>query len=99
MRILGLLYILSITEKQSGFLRLIQYLYSDGETQITAIMENTAIPVPQLYSSIEKGNKLGLIKTRIDIASYPNKNMIDLTQKGKKMGEKLKEMVELINSG
>jgi predicted transcriptional regulator len=90
---------LKLIEKQSGFLRLIQYLHSNGETQITAIMENTGIPIHQLYSSIEKGKTLGLIKTRIDTASYPNKNMIDLTEKGKKMGEKLKEMVELINSG
>ncbi len=90
---------LKLIEKQSGFLRLIQYLHNNGETQITAIIENTAIPVHQLYSSIEKGKTLGLIKTRIDTSSYPNKNMIDLTEKGKKMGEKLKEMVELINSG
>ena len=89
---------LKLIEKQSGFLRLIQYLHSNGETQITAIMENTDIPVHQLYSSIEKGKTLGLIKTRIDTSSYPNKNMIDLTEKGKKMGEKLKEMVNLMNS-
>jgi predicted transcriptional regulator len=90
---------LRLIEKQSGFLRLMYYLYNNGEMQITAIMENTGIPIHQLYSSIEKGKTLGLIKTRIDTASYPNKNMIDLTEKGKKMGEKLKEMVELINSG
>ena len=90
---------LKLIEKQSGFLRLMYYLYNSGEMQITAIMENTGIPIHQLYSSIEKGKTLGLIKTRIDTASYPNKNMIDLTEKGKKMGEKLKEMVELINSG
>ncbi len=90
---------LKLIEKQSGFLRLMYYLYNSGEMQITAIMENTGIPIHQLYSSIEKGKTLGLIKTRIDTSSYPNKNMIDLTEKGKKMGEKLKEMVELINSG
>ena len=89
---------LKLIEKQSGFLRLIYYLDRNGETQITTIIENTGIPVHQLYSSIEKGKSLGLIKTRIDTASYPNKNMVDLTKKGKKIGKKLLEMVELINS-
>ena len=90
--------VLKLIEKQSGFLRLIYYLDRNGETQITAIIENTGIPVHQLYSSIEKGKSLGLIRTRIDTASYPNKNMVDLTKKGKKIGKKLLEMVELINS-
>ena len=89
---------LRLIEKQSGFLRLIHYLYDNGETQITGIMENSGIPIHQLYSSIEKGKTLGLIKTRIDNASYPNRNMVDLTDKGKKMGQKLVEMVELMNS-
>lgn len=88
---------LKLIEKQSGFLRLIHYLHDSGEMQITTIMEKTGIPVHQLYSSIDKGKTLGLIKTRIDTSSYPNKNIIDLTEKGKKMGDKLKEMVNLMN--
>ena len=48
---------LRLIEKQSGFLRLIHYLYDNGETQITGIMENSGIPIHQLYSSIEKGQK------------------------------------------
>ena len=89
---------LRLIEKQSGFLRLIDHLNSNGEAAITMIMENTGIPIHQLYSSIDKGKKLGLIETRIDMSSYPNKNMISLTDKGKKIGEKLKEMVDLMNS-
>ena len=62
---------LKLIEKQSGFLRLISYLHTKGEKPITTIMEETGIPVHQLYSSIEKG---------------------------KKMGEKILEMLEILNS-
>jgi DNA-binding PadR family transcriptional regulator len=89
---------LKLIEKQSGFFRLIYYLHEKGETQITTIIEDTEIPVHQLYSSIEKGRNLNLINTRVDTSSYPNKNMISLTEKGEKIGKKLLEMVELIKS-
>ncbi len=89
---------LKLIEKQSGFLRLIYYLDSNGETQITTIMENTGIPVHQLYSSIEKGKSIGIIRTRIDKTTYPNKNMVSLTDKGIKIGEKILEIIELVNS-
>jgi predicted transcriptional regulator len=89
---------LKLLEKQSGFLRLISYLHKEGETQITAIIEKTDIPVHQLYSSIEKGKSIGIIKTRVDTKSYPNKNMISLTDKGQKIGEKILEIIELVNS-
>ena len=57
---------LKLIEKQSGFLRLISYLHKKGETQITTIIEDTDIPVHQLYSSIEKGKSIGIVKTRVD---------------------------------
>ena len=87
-----------VESTQSGFLRLISYLHKEGEKQITTIIEDTDIPVHQLYSSIEKGKSIGLIKTRVDTKSYPNKNMISLTDKGKKIGEKILEIIELVNS-
>ena len=89
---------LKLIEKQSGFLRLISYLHTKGERPITTIMEETGIPVHQLYSSIEKGKSMGLVTTRVDISSYPNKNLIDLTEKGRKMGDKILEMLEILNS-
>jgi predicted transcriptional regulator len=89
---------LKLLEKQSGFLRLISYLQEKGETQITTIIGDSNIPVHQLYSSIEKGKSIGIIKTRVDTTSYPHKNMISLTDKGQKIGEKILEIMELVNS-
>jgi len=66
---------------------------------LTTILEETEIPVHQLYRSIEKGKELKLITTGIDSSSYPNKNMVKLTEKGKKMGDKILEMLEILKSG
>ncbi|MHB1439984.1 MAG: hypothetical protein ACYCSO_05220 [Cuniculiplasma sp.] len=90
---------LKTIEKQSGFLRLIYYLQMNGENALTTILEETEIPVHQLYKSIEKGKELNLIATRIDSSFYPNKNMVKLTEKGKKMGDKILEMLEILKSG
>jgi predicted transcriptional regulator len=89
---------LQIIEKQSGFLRLVLYLNINGEKPLTTILDETGIPVHQLYRSIEKGKDIGLIGTRIDSTSYPNRNMVKLTEKGRKMGEKISEMLEILNS-
>lgn len=71
----------------------------NGENALTTILEETEIPVHQLYRSIEKGKELKLITTGIDSSSYPNKNMVKLTEKGKKMGDKILEMLEILKSG
>lgn len=90
--------ILKVLEKQSGFLRLISYLYDSGELPLTSILKETEIPVHQLYSSIEKARELKLVKTRIDRKTYPAKNLVSLTEKGKKLGEEIKEIVKIIES-
>ena len=89
---------LRLIEKQSGFLRLIYFLHKNGEKHITTIIDNAGIPVHQVYSSVQKAKEMGLIDTRIDTKSYPNRNMISLTEKGRKMGDKLIEMIDLLNS-
>jgi DNA-binding PadR family transcriptional regulator len=79
---------LKMIEKQSGFLRLIWYLDSSGEKPLTTILDDTEIPVHQLYSSIEKGKELGLISTVIDGSKYPPRSIISLTVRGKKWRKK-----------
>ena len=79
---------LKMIEKQSGFIRLIWYLDSSGEKPLTTILDDTEIPVHQLYSSIEKGKELGLISTVIDGSKYPPRSIISLTVRGKKWRKK-----------
>ena len=87
---------LKILEKQSGFLRLIHYLGENGEKPLTEILDDTDIPVHQLYASIDKAKELDLVKTRMDSKRYPPRNMVSLTAKGKKFSKKLEEMIRIL---
>ena len=81
-------------EKQSGFLRLLLYLDEHGEQAITEILDRTGIPVHQLYASIEMAKKWKLVSSRIDKSSYPNRNLIGITEKGKEATEKLRGFLQ-----
>jgi DNA-binding MarR family transcriptional regulator len=87
---------LKVLEKQSGFLRLIHYLGENGEKPLTEILDETDIPVHQLYSSIEKAKELNLVKIRIDSKKYPPRNLISLTAKGRRFSKKLGEMMRIL---
>jgi DNA-binding MarR family transcriptional regulator len=88
---------LKVLEKQSGFLRLIYYLGENGEKTVTEIIDEADIPVHQLYASIDKAIQLKLVKRRIDATSYPNRNMISLTRRGKELSRKLEEITGLLS--
>ena len=90
--------VIKVLEKQSGFLRLIVFLSREGEKALTSILRGTDIPVHQLYSSIEKAKELRQVNTRVYNASYPARSLVSLTDKGKKLSEKINEMMELISS-
>jgi DNA-binding PadR family transcriptional regulator len=88
--------VLRTIEKQSGFLRLIYYLGEHGETPLTEIMDETEIPVHQLYSSIKKGKELGLVSTKVDSKKYPPRNLVSLTQKGKRLSKEISRIIEIM---
>lgn len=82
-------------EKQSGFLRLLLYLDEHGEQSITEILDGSGIPVHQLYASIEMAKNWKLVSTRIDKSSYPNRNLIWITEKGSVAAQKLKDFLNV----
>lgn len=84
-------------EKQSGFLRLLLYLDEHGEQSITEILDGSGIPVHQLYASIEMAKNWKLVSSRIDKSSYPNRNLIKITEKGNKAVTKIKEFLEILD--
>ncbi|MGC8651529.1 MAG: transcriptional regulator [Minisyncoccia bacterium] len=88
---------LRILEDQSGNLRVLVFLLDIKETNFQNIVEELPITGRSLYGAIDKLKELGLIKTRIDKSSYPQKNMISLTEKGKQVAERLKEIEEVLN--
>ena len=87
---------LKVLEKQSGFLRLLVYLSDKKKKALTEILDETDIPVHQVYSSIEKAKELDLVKTRVDSKKYPPRNLISITQKGRKIARMLNEIIELL---
>lgn len=87
---------LKVLEKQSGFLRLLVYLSDKKEKTLTEILDETDIPVHQLYSSIEKAKELGLVKSRLDRTKYPPRNIVTITTKGSKIARKVNEIVKIL---
>ena len=90
--------VLRTLEKRSGLLRLIVYLAQDGEKPLTEVLKETEIPVHQLYSSIEKAKEMGLVDSRIDNDSYPARNLIFCTLKGRRVAKKLLEISKIVES-
>ncbi len=85
-----------IFEKQSGLLRLILFIAEQEEYLLSKIWADAGISINQGYRSIEKARQMGLIRQRVDASSYPPKNMISLTPKGKKVAELLKKIEEVL---
>ena len=48
------------------------------------------------YASLELLKELRLVKTRIDQTKYPARNMISLTENGKLVAEKLKDIERIL---
>jgi hypothetical protein len=85
-----------ILEGQAGNLRVLIYLSDIGETNFQSIVEGLPLTGRSLYSAINKLKELGLIKTRTDSSSYPPRNMISLTDRGKRVAEYLKKVEEVL---
>lgn len=88
--------ILKILEKQSGFLRVLNYLVEKGEQPITKLINESGIPSHQAYSSIELGEKWNMITSRKDSSSHPIRNLIGITEKGMRATQKLRELMEIV---
>lgn len=82
-------------ERQSGILRLLLYL-TEGESYFVKLLQDYDIPNNQLVRSITELKEMGLIHSRPDNSSYPVKNMISLTPRGKKVAELLKKIEEVL---
>ena len=81
-------------ETQSGAMRLLLYLLK-GPSYVTLILKETDIPNIQLLRSIELLLDLKLIQKKVNTTTYPKRNIISLTNKGKQIAQKVKE-IELL---
>ena len=90
------MHIFRILEKQSGFLRVLNFLLENGEQPVTKLISESGVPSHQVYSSIELGERWNMITSRKDNISHPIKNMIRITEKGIRATQKLKELMEIV---
>jgi len=83
-------------EGQKGILRILVYLLDKGEVSIQNITDNTDL----YYNIVKKSSSLlreyGLANTRVDNSTYPPRNMLSLTEKGKRVAEHLKKVEEML---
>ncbi len=64
-------------------MRLLLCLYKHGEQAITEILDGSGISAHQLYASIEMARNWIVVSSRVDKSSYPNRNLIRITETGK----------------
>lgn len=83
-------------EGQKGSLRLLIYLYMVGEANVQRIVNETNLYPRIVKSSIALLEKEGLISSSVNRSTYPPKNMANLTEKGRKIAEKLKEIEDIL---
>ena len=79
-------------ERQSSLLRLLVILNHTGEINFQRLIDEYRLYPNPLYASVDKAKDLGIITVRRDTTSYPPKNMISLTARGKKVAELLKKI-------
>ncbi len=82
-------------ETQSGAMRLLLYLLK-GPSYVTLILKETDIPNIQLLRSVDLLIELKLAQKKVDTSTYPKKNIITLTNKGKLVAQKVKEIEVLL---
>jgi len=83
-------------EGQKGILRVLMLLKDKGEINYYSIIKESDLYDRVLRLSLEKLKELRLIESRLDNSTYPPRNRISLTDKGRKVAEKLKEIEEVL---
>lgn len=81
-----------IFEKQSGLIRTLIYLLDNSPINVQAIIDNTDIYPNIMYASLKKASDLGLIIQTTDASKYPPRNMISLSERGKRVAELLSQI-------
>ena len=87
---------IKVLEKQSGLIRLLIYLNDKSPINVQSIVDDSDIYPNIMYASIKKAKSLSLIEDKIDNSKYPPRNVLYLTERGKKVAEKLKEIEEIL---
>jgi len=77
-------------------LRIILILDSEKKLNFQSFIDNKGISSTTLYRTIATLKEMKLFESTIDNTKYPPKNIISLTDKGKKVAEYLKKIEEIL---
>ena len=76
----------------SDAFKLIIYLHNDGPKDVGILKKE----FPGLFGFVEDMRSSGIITSKVDNSRYPPESLIELTEKGKEVAEKLKEIEEIL---
>ena len=76
----------------SDAFKLIIYLHNDGPKDVGSLKKE----FPGLFGFVEEMRSSGIITSKVDNSRYPPESLIELTEKGKEVAEKLKEIEEIL---
>lgn len=77
-------------------MRLLLYLLR-GSSYVTLILNETDIANIQLLRSVNLLESMKLIQKNVDTTTYPKKNIISLTNRGKQVAIKIRDIENLLN--
>ena len=83
-------------ERHTGIIRIMLILLDEAEVNFQRFIDDFNFSSTTLYRTISQLKSIDLVKSRIDNTSYPARNMISLTTKGKKVAELLKKIEEVL---
>ena len=83
-------------ERHAQLLRILLILDSEEKLNFQSFINDYSMSSTTLYRTLEALKELKLVGSEIDKTSYPNQNMIFLTEKGKKVAKHLKEIENIL---
>ena len=72
------------------------YLKDKPPVNVQSIIDDSDIYPNIMYASIRKAKEIALIYDRVDNSKYPPRTILNLTDKGRRVAQKLKEIEEIL---
>lgn len=81
--------------EQTGSIRIILFINKKGASTLTDIKNGVDCSISAIYNALRKLKDAGLIQEELE-QEFPRRRLISLTEKGRKVAEKLEEIERLL---
>ncbi|MEM3390464.1 MAG: winged helix DNA-binding protein [Thermoproteota archaeon] len=81
--------------EQTDSIRIFLFLSKKGATTLTEIKDNVNYSLSAIYNALRKLKDAGLIQEELE-KEFPRRRLISLTDKGRKVAEKLEEIEKVL---